>query len=83
MRHRHGYGSGKTADKRVEETLQFIQQVWDVEGIKIDIKPQDGCVEHLVRAYDYDRLPDEATVDDLKDRINECINKPFITYMNF
>ena len=61
----------------------FIQQVWDVEGIKIDIKPQDGCVEHLVRAYDYDRLPDEATVDDLKDRINECINKPFITYMNF
>ena len=61
----------------------FIQQVWDVEGVKIEVKQKEGSIEHLVRPYKYDRLPDDATVDDLKARINECLNKPFITFMKF
>lgn len=61
---------------------EFIQQVWDIEGVKIEIKPKDGITEHLVRPYNYDRLPDDATVDDLKARINKCINKPFIYIIN-
>lgn len=61
---------------------EFVKQVWKVEGIRIKLTPQEGAVEHLVRPYNYDRLPDTATVDDLKARINECVNKPFITFMN-
>ncbi len=61
---------------------EFIQQVWDIEGIKIEIKPKDGYINHLVRPYNYDRLPDDATVDDLKARINKCINEPFIYMIN-
>ena len=61
----------------------FIQKVWDVEGVKIEVKPEEGSIEHLVRPYKYDRLPDDATVDDLKARINECLNKPVITFMKF
>ena len=61
----------------------FIQQVWDVEGVKIEVKPKEGYIEHLVRPYKYDRLPDDETVDDLKARINEWLNKPFITFMKF
>lgn len=62
---------------------EFKQQVWDIEGVRIELKLQEGCVEHLVRPYNYKRLPNDAIVDDLKGRINECVNKPFITYMNF
>lgn len=62
---------------------EFKQQVWNIEGVKINLKPREGCVEHLVRPYNYERLPDNATVDDLKKRIDECVNKPFITYMEF
>ena len=54
---------------------EFIEQVWQIEGVKIELKPRDGAVEHLVR-------PDDATVDDLKARLDECVNKPFITFMN-
>lgn len=61
---------------------EFIEQVWQIEGVKIELKPRDGSVEHLVRPYNYPRLPDDATVDDLKARLDECVNKPFITFMN-
>ncbi len=61
---------------------EFIQQVWDIEGIKIEIKHKDGNTDRLVRPYNYDRLPDDATVDDLKARINKCINEPFIYMIN-
>ena len=61
---------------------EFIEQVWQIEGVKIELKPRDGAVEHLVRPYNYPRLPDDATVDDLKARLDECVNKPFITFMN-
>ena len=61
---------------------EFIQQVWDIECIKIEIKPKDGATDRLVRPYNYDRLPDDATVDDLKARIYKCINEPFIYMMN-
>ncbi len=58
---------------------EFKKQVWDVEGVKITISFTDG-EERLVRPYNYSRLPDNATVDDLKKRINECL-KPFITFL--
>ena len=61
---------------------EFIEQVWQIEGVKIELKPRDGAVEHLVRPYNYPRLPDDATVDDLTARLDECVNKPFITFMN-
>ena len=61
---------------------EFIQQVWDVEHVRIELKPRPGTVEHLVRSYDYEPLPDDATVDDLKARLDECVNRPFITIMN-
>jgi len=56
---------------------EFKEQVWNTEGVKIDIKLKEGAIEHLVRPYNYEKLPDNATVDDLKKRINECINEPF------
>lgn len=55
---------------------EFKKQVWDIEGVKIDITTNN--IEHLVRPYNFKRLPDDATVDDLKERINICINKPFM-----
>lgn len=61
---------------------EFVQQVWEIEGVKIELKPRPGAVEHLVRPYTYSRLPDDATVDDLKNRLDECVNEPFITFMN-
>lgn len=60
----------------------FKEQVWEVEGVRIELKPREGAVEHLVRPYKYKRLDDDATVDDLKARIDECVNKPFITFLN-
>lgn len=57
---------------------EFINQVWEVEHIKIKINKREGYIEHLVRPYNFKPLPDTATVDDLKLRINECLNKPFV-----
>ena len=59
----------------------FKQQVYDVEGIKIEIRPRNGEIRRMVRAYTYTRLPDDATVDELRNRINECL-KPFIYFVN-
>ena len=59
----------------------FIQQVWKVEGVKIKLVPTSGAIEHLVRPYNYPRLPDDATVDDLKARINKHVNEPIISFM--
>ena len=60
----------------------FVQQVWEIEGVKIELKPKNGAIKHLVRPYNYPRLPDDATVDDLKARLNECVNNPFIFFVN-
>ena len=60
----------------------FIQQVWNIEGVKIEIEVEEGTIGHLVRPYKYNRLPDDAEVEELKFRINECINKPFIWYVS-
>lgn len=57
---------------------EFINQVWEVEHVKIQINKREGYVEHLVRPYNFESLPDTATVDDLKLRINECLNRPFV-----
>jgi len=61
---------------------QFKEQVWLIEGVRINITPKNGGIEHMVRPYNYPRLSEDATVDDLKRRIDECVNKPFITFMN-
>ena len=53
---------------------EFKKKVWEIERVKIDIQMD---VPHLVRPYNYDKLPDDATVDDLKARIDECL-KPFV-----
>ena len=60
----------------------FIQQVWEIEGVKIELRPKNGAIKHLVRPYNYPRLPDDATVYDLKARINVCVNIPFISFIN-
>ena len=60
----------------------FVQQVWEIEGEKIELRPKNEAIKHLVRPYNYTRLPDDATVDDLKSRLNECVNKPFISFIN-
>lgn len=61
---------------------EFKKQVWEVEGIKINIELKENGIEHLVRPYNYKRLPDDATVDDLKRRIDKCINEPFVYFIN-
>lgn len=61
---------------------EFKKQVWEVEGIKINIELKENGIEHLVRPYNYKRLPDNATVDDLKIRVDKCINEPFVYFIN-
>ena len=48
-----------------------------VKGVKVIVR-QD--IDHLVRPYNYERLPSDATVDDLKARMHECL-KPFTMVM--
>lgn len=55
---------------------EFIQQVWDVDGVKVEIKVP-SYPNRLVRPYKYERLPGTATVDDINARIHECL-EPFI-----
>jgi hypothetical protein len=62
-------------DNELVDIETFIQQVWDIEGVKIRVKVNG--VKHLVRPYTYERLPDDATVDDLNKRVNLLLNKPF------
>lgn len=58
---------------------EFKKQIWDIEGVKVEINFKEGD-QRLVRPYNYSKLPDDAVVDDLKERINECL-KPFITFV--
>ena len=58
---------------------ELKQQIWNIEGIQVDIK-QTGNIKRLVRSYDYERLPDYATVDDLRKRISKCL-EPFIYFI--
>lgn len=53
---------------------EFIKQVLEVEGVKVTVR-QD--IDYLVRPYNYERLPNDAIVNDLKVRMHECL-KPFI-----
>ena len=57
---------------------ELEKQIWDIEGIKIEVKKIDPKYpDRLVKPYNYERLPDDDTVDDLKVRINECL-EPFV-----
>ena len=57
---------------------ELEKQIWDIEGVKIEVrKTNPKYPDRLVRPYNYERLPDDATVDDLKVRINECL-EPFV-----
>lgn len=58
---------------------EFKQQVWDIEGVEVRVTNSSPYPNRLVRPYNYERLPDTATVDDLNARIEECF-KPF-TYI--
>lgn len=64
--------------ERLVDINTFIKQVYEVEGVRIELTRRPGTVEHLVREYNYERLPDDATVDDLYYRINRCVNRPFL-----
>ena len=74
---------------------ELKKQIKEIEGvdveIKIDINPKakefvdDPDIRMsedtiLVRPYDYERLPDYATVDDLRKRISKCL-EPFIYFI--
>lgn len=61
---------------------EFIKQVWEVEHVKIQISIPENMPERLVRPYDFDPLPGDATVDDLKARINSVLNMPFAYIIN-
>ena len=56
----------------------FIQQVYDVEGIKINLTSRDGN-NYMVRPYNFSKLPDDATVNDLMLRIDYCVNTPLVS----
>ena len=57
---------------------ELKKQIWDIEGVKIEVRKTDPRYpDRLVKPYNYERLPDDATVDDLKVRINECL-EPFV-----
>lgn len=58
-------------------TEQLKQQIWEKEGVKIEIRKPEGSLDRLVRSYDFERLPDDATVSDLQERIDYCLS-PFI-----
>lgn len=47
---------------------EFESQVWNIEGVKVRVTPRNG----FVKPYNYERLSDNATVDDLKSRMREC-----------
>lgn len=67
---------------------EFKKQVWEIERVKVEINVRDiveypagfSISDRLVRPYKYDPLPDNATVDDLQERIDEC-TKPFIYFI--
>ena len=61
---------------------EFKEQVWKIEGVKISIDT-NNYPDHLVRPYDFQRLSNNATVDDLKRRIDFCLNTPFIYFIKF
>ena len=62
---------------------ELEKQIWEIEGVKVEIKPREcnKIGNRMVRSYNYERLPDDAVVDDLKRRINKCL-EPFIYYMD-
>lgn len=61
---------------------ELKKQIWEIDGIKVEITSKDPSYpERMVRPYTFDRLPNDATVDDLKERINKCL-EPFIYIMH-
>lgn len=70
----------ESSDRKMVTAEEFMKQVWDIEGVKVVVNSKDGKdpSENMVFSYDFERLPDDATVDDLKARINSCLN-PSVT----
>ena len=60
---------------------ELKKQIWEIEGVKVDIFPSKGNelgYSRLVKPYNYERLPDDATVDDLNKRISELqVGEPY------
>lgn len=59
---------------------EFKQQVKEIEGVEISIKKPPIYPDRLVRPYNFKRLPDDCTIDDLNERIQYCL-RPFIYYI--
>ena len=56
---------------------ELANQIWEIEGVKVEFKKKSpDQIDRLVRPYNFSRLPDNATVDDLKETIHKCI-EPF------
>ena len=49
---------------------EFVKQIKDIEGIIVDLNIPEYA---MVKPYEYERLPDDAIVDDLNERIRNCI----------
>ena len=56
---------------------ELVQQIWEIEGVVVEVFGPN----RLVRPYNYGRLPDTSTVQDLMDRVSECL-KPFIYFID-
>lgn len=63
----------------VEQLIQQIKEI-EGEGVDVEIVIHETYPNRLVRPYNYEKLPDNATVDDLEFRVLECV-KPFIYYI--
>ena len=40
---------------------ELEQQIWQIEGVKVEIKPREGnkIGNRMVKPYNYERLPDD------------------------
>lgn len=56
------------------------EQIWEIEGVKVNVHTKEGD-KRLVRPYNFERLSDDATVEELKERIKKC-TEPFIYFVS-
>ena len=49
---------------------EFVKSVKQIEGVDIALHLPYGA---MVKPYTFNRIPDDATVDDLSARINKCL----------
>lgn len=47
---------------------QIIQQVWEVEGVKVDLRNKSN-LSYVYERYNYEPMPGEACCDDLIEKV--------------